>query len=187
MPTHTLFIGALILFGLFELRTRILERLQGRGGYAHDAGTQLMIVVALYAAVALAALAAADVPSLSIGGHTRLVGLILVLLGLALRIWAVLTLGRSFRTTVEVDVDQEVVEAGPYRLLRHPSYTALLLLFAGLGIGLGNWLGLAALLVLPTLALLRRIHVEEAELTRVLGAPYTNYASHTKRLVPGVW
>ena len=108
-------------------------------------------------------------------------------LGLAIRVWAVAALGRAFRTTVEVDADQAVVSSGPSRWVRHPSYTGLLLIMAGFGLAVGNWLALAACLALPLPALLRRIQVEEAELTRVLGEPYRAYRTQTKRLVPGLW
>ena len=71
--------------------------------------------------------------------------------------------------------------------MRHPSYTGLLLILAGFGLGLGNWLPLVICVALPLPALLRRIQVEEAELTRVLGEPYRAYQTRTKRLIPGVW
>jgi protein-S-isoprenylcysteine O-methyltransferase Ste14 len=108
-------------------------------------------------------------------------------LGLAIRVWAVAALGRAFRTTVEVAPDQGIVSSGPYRWVRHPSYTGLLLIVAGLGLVAGNWLALVGCVALPLAALLRRIHVEEAELTRVLGQPYRAYQARTKRLIPGLW
>ena len=58
---------------------------------------------------------------------------------------------------------------------------------SGIGLAGGNWLGFAACMSLPLLGLLRRIHVEEAELNRVLGATYRAYETRTKRLIPGVW
>ena len=79
------------------------------------------------------------------------------------------------------------MSAGPYRFVRHPSYAGLLLVFAGFGVALGDWLSLAACVALPLPALVWRIHVEEAELNRVLGEAYGSYQSHTARLIPGVW
>ncbi len=80
-----------------------------------------------------------------------------------------------------------VVAAGPYRLLRHPSYTGGLVAFLGAGIALDSWLSMLALVLIPLLAVLVRIHVEEAELAAALGPEYTPYASRTRRLVPGLW
>lgn len=96
-------------------------------------------------------------------------------------------LGKSFRTTVEVDSGQKVVDSGPYRWVRHPSYTGILLLMVGLSLVYGNWPALALLLVLPAGVLIHRIFVEEAVLTEVMGPAYTDYAARTKRLMPGLW
>ena len=108
-------------------------------------------------------------------------------LGLALRIWAIAALGGAFRTTVEVDPGQAVVSTGPYRWVRHPSYSGLLLIVTGCGLAAGNWLALAICIALPPPELLWRIHVEEAELTGVLGDRYRAYQAQTKRLIPRLW
>jgi protein-S-isoprenylcysteine O-methyltransferase Ste14 len=140
--------------------------------------------------ITLAVRAAQDVPSFALPGPAWwpfVVGLALLWGGLALRWWAVLELGRFFQVTVVVQDDHRVVETGPYRVLRHPSYTGLLLIFVGVGFTLGNWLSVAACLVFPFLGVLRRIRVEEAVLTRELGEPYRAYSARTRRLVPRVW
>ena len=174
-------------WALFELGLRVRERVQSKGGTARDHATRILIAAALGSAIVLASAAAKVAPSLGIPGPYRAAGLIVMWLGLAIRVWAVAALGRAFRTTVEVDPGQAIVSSGPYRWVRHPSYTGLLLIVAGFGLAVGNWLALAACLALPLPAVLRRIHVEEAELTRVLGEPYRAYRRRTKRLIPGVW
>src|SRR5215216_7825468 len=88
--------------------------------------------------------------------------------------------------TGHVVVDQ-VATRGPYRWVRHPSYTGLLLIALGFGLGVGNWLSLAICAVIPLVGLVPRIAVEEAELARVLGDPYRSYQKATRRLVPGLW
>jgi protein-S-isoprenylcysteine O-methyltransferase Ste14 len=108
-------------------------------------------------------------------------------LGLAIRVWAIAALGSAFRTTLQVDPGQAVVSHGPYTWVRHPSYNGLLRIVAGFGLALGNWLALAACLLAPPPAIVRRIQVEEAELNRVVGEPYRAYQSKTKRLIPGLW
>ena len=80
-----------------------------------------------------------------------------------------------------------MVTAGPYRVLRHPSYTGLLLAFTGVGLASANWVGLAAMAVLPLTAILWRIRAEERALTATLGDRYGGYAAQHKRLVPLVW
>lgn len=86
--------------------------------------------------------------------------------------------------TVEVDQGQPIVTNGPYRWVRHPSYTGLLVITAGFGIAFSSWLFLVLCAALPPLALLRRIKVEESELVRVLGDPYRAYSAKTKHLIP---
>ena len=160
------------------------------GSSPEDRGTKRLIVGSAAGALLLAVLAARRVPSLELPGSGWAwfaVGLLLVWVGLGLRIWAIVTLGRFFRRVVVVQEEHAVVCTGPYRLVRHPAYAGNLLLYAGIGLALGNLLSLAVLIVLPLAGLLPRIRVEEAELTRGLGEPYRRYAAETSRLVPGVW
>ena len=107
--------------------------------------------------------------------------------GLALRWWAIRTLGAQFTRELQVRADHELVARGPYRTLRHPSYTGAILMFVGVGIGLGNALSLALCLVLPAIGYLERIPREEALLRSELGDRYAVYASRTRRLVPGIY
>jgi len=82
---------------------------------------------------------------------------------------------------------QPVVDVGPYRILRHPSYAALLLVLIGIGLTYGNWLSLLALTILPLAGLMNRIRVEETALAAALGPACMMYASTRKRLIPFVW
>jgi protein-S-isoprenylcysteine O-methyltransferase Ste14 len=168
---------------VLELSLRVRETARGKGRRSHDRGTRALIAISIAIAIAVAAATGSKAPAAA----WQVAGVVVMWLGLATRIWAVTTLGGSFRTTVEVDADQAVVSTGPYRWVRHPSYTGLLLIVAGFGLARGNWLSLAACLVLPLPAFVRRIHVEEAELDRVLGDAYRSYEANTARLVPGVW
>jgi len=178
-----------------EVSLRLRDRARGKGGTGRDRGTR-----ALNFGLFVVAVAVAEVLSFVIGKHSPLwipgagndgwpiaAGLVIIWLGLAVRVWAVVVLGRSFRTTVEVDAGQAVVSHGPYRWVRHPSYAGLLLIAAGFGLAFGNWPGLAICVLLPLAATLRRVQVEEYELTRVLGDPYLAYRDRTKRLIPGLW
>lgn len=114
------------------------------------------------------------------------IGMAAMLLGFALRAWAIRTLGEFFRVEVTVADDQHVVDSGPYAWVRHPSYTGMMVHYAGLGIALDSWLSVAAML-LPLAAVVRRIGHEEKVLRRDLGTPYVEYSTRTRRLVPGVW
>jgi protein-S-isoprenylcysteine O-methyltransferase Ste14 len=115
------------------------------------------------------------------------IGLVILVAGLVLRGWSIMTLGKYFTAAVAVSTDQPVVSAGPYRVLRHPSYTGLLLAMTGVGLASANWASLIGMTVLPLAGILWRIHAEERALLATLGDPYRAYAAQHKRLVPLVW
>jgi protein-S-isoprenylcysteine O-methyltransferase Ste14 len=112
-----------------------------------------------------------------------LIGLVFFLCGIILRWHSIWYLGRYFTVDVAIAAEQHVVNTGPYRFIRHPSYTGALLAFLGFGLCLGNWMSI--LCVLPIVAaFLWRIHVEERALSEGLGEDYRAYMRRTKRLVP---
>jgi len=115
------------------------------------------------------------------------IGIGLMWLGMLLRVWAIRTLGRFFRSVVMIQRDHALVTSGPYRLLRHPSYAGALLTGLGAGVIVGNWFSLAAFVLLPLIGYVRRIQIEEAALAKGLGDAYHTYATASRRLVPFVW
>ena len=177
----------LAAWALVEVGVRVRERVQGKGRTARDRGTRVLIAMTLGAAIVAALAGRSVAPELRMPAPPRMAGVVVMWLGLALRVWAIADLGGGFRTTVEVEPGQAVVSSGPYRWIRHPSYAGLLLIVAGFGAALGNWLSLAACVVLPLPAIAWRIHVEEAELNRVLGQAYRTYQSDRARLIPRLW
>jgi protein-S-isoprenylcysteine O-methyltransferase Ste14 len=186
-----------------EVGLRVRDRITRRGSTSRDRATRrtimLMIVPAILAATAVSYLVPTGSPLRLAGAGTGadagagsvswpvVAGLAVMWLGLAIRAWAIVVLGRSFRTTVEIDADQPVVARGPYRWVRHPAYTGVLLLATGYGLAMGNWLSLLITVTVPAVAMLRRIGVEETALVETLGRPYEVYRTRTKRLVPGLW
>jgi len=126
------------------------------------------------------------VPFALFGGNWQL-GIGALLGGLVLRGWSFKVLGEYFTHTVMVSSDQPVVATGPYRVLRHPSYTGIILIATGIGLAAANWADLAGLLLITLPPLLWRIHVEENALKATVGDRYRTYAASHKRLVPLVW
>jgi protein-S-isoprenylcysteine O-methyltransferase Ste14 len=169
------------------LLVRDLVRRKGRLGADH--GTRVTVSLTLAGSIWIGILLRSWVSALDTPAPNAFAaaGVVVIWVGLALRIWSVLTLGRSFSTFIQVDADQAVVTRGPYRWVRHPSYTGLLLIALGFGLGVGNWLSLVICAVIPLVGLLPRIAIEEAELARVLGDRYRSYQKATCRLVPGLW
>ena len=114
-------------------------------------------------------------------------GVAVFVVGLTLRFWAIHHLGRFFTVDVAIAQDQRVVDDGPYRFVRHPSYSALLLEYAGIGLTLRSVVGLLVMLLPIFVALLYRVRIEEGALAGGLGEPYLDYMRRTKRLLPGVF
>ena len=107
-------------------------------------------------------------------------------LGIGLRAVSMRTLGRFYTLTPGIEPGQTLITAGPYRLVRHPGYLAILLSLAGLQLVLGTWVALAAM-VLVILPLPVRIAIEERILAEHFSAQYADYRRRTPyRLVPGI-
>jgi protein-S-isoprenylcysteine O-methyltransferase len=119
--------------------------------------------------------------------RTVLLADLLLIAGIVLRIWAVVHLGRFFTVNVAIQEGQHVVQDGPYRFVRHPSYTGSILALAGLACLTFNWLGFVVILACSLTAYSLRIAVEERALEQNLGEEYRQYAGHTKRLIPGIF
>jgi len=159
-------------------------------GEKKDRGSMFFIVLTITAGITLAFYA----PHLWPGAKMALpmlprfsTGIALIWLGIALRVWAVLTLGKYFRTAVRILDDHQLVTHGPYRVLRHPSYTGGLITITGLGIAFGNWLSLAACFGGMFLGYAVRIVVEEAALRAAFGEAYEAHRRRTFAVLPPIW
>ncbi|WP_369981980.1 methyltransferase family protein [Xanthomonas bundabergensis] len=166
------------------------HRRRAADGGARDQGTLQLLWRVLYAAVAVAVL----LSFLGVWRYApawqepaRWLGCALLAGGLALRLWSIRVLARWFTVDVTIQDGHRLIRHGPYRHLRHPSYTGALLAFYGLAVGLGNVLSLLAIVLPVTWAFLRRIRVEEAALTQAFPREYPDYAAHSWRLLPFVW
>jgi protein-S-isoprenylcysteine O-methyltransferase Ste14 len=159
------------------------------GAHRSDLGAEALFRAMFFGAILLVPLGHTLAPGAVIGGGLWVfaVGTAIGWLGLLLRWWSFVTLGQYFTVVLKTSEDQPVVDRGPYRVLRHPSYTGLLLAFAGCVLMLGNWVGAAASLALVLAALLYRIRIEERALDAALGQRYRDYATGRARLVPFVW
>ena len=179
------------LFGLFALGEYVMRfrsRFNRSGRRAE--GWSLVVVVACVVGGLVGAIELANWNAATIGAARWplfVLGLALMAAGIVVRQWAILVLGRFFTVDVRVHPDQTVVERGPYRWVRHPSYSGLVVFFVGLGLALGNWASLAVVVLLPTAGLVVRIRSEERALLAALGEDYRRFAATRPRLFPGVW
>lgn len=111
----------------------------------------------------------------------------LVGLGVVLFVWARRVLGKGYSGHISVKTGQTLVQNGPYRLIRHPAYAGYLLMALGISLGYSSLSGLFSILALLLPGLIYRINIEERLLSEHFGTPYHQYASSTKRLIPGIW
>jgi protein-S-isoprenylcysteine O-methyltransferase Ste14 len=158
----------------------------GRDARNRDRGSRLALIIGYWLAISLAFVAAFAAPAWTITwGRVALfhAGAAFLFGGFLLRQYAIMILGRLHTTNVTTRAGQPVVEAGPYRLIRHPSYAGSMLTAAGILLCSTNWLSLACY-VLVVAAYGYRIRVEERALTQDLGETYRAYMRRTKRLIP---
>jgi len=116
----------------------------------------------------------------------QLLALLLFLSGLYLRYTAIVRLGRFFTTNVAIQYGHQLIITGPYRWVRHPAYTGLLLAFAAIGLAMGDVIGLLLLTIPTAMALIYRINIEEKFMTEQFGKVYWEYRRTTKKLIPGL-
>jgi protein-S-isoprenylcysteine O-methyltransferase Ste14 len=156
------------------------------GATGHDAGSKWFVIASVWTSVAIGLQVAYWVPRTAIQSPRMPVfifGLVLMVAGMALRWYAIRVLGASFTCEVSTRPGQVVVESGPYRWVRHPSYTGGLLTLLGVLVCCVNWASLAAL-ILAVAGYAYRIGIEEKALETHLGAAYVDYMRRTRRLIP---
>lgn len=114
-----------------------------------------------------------------------LIGLIVAALGTGVAVWSRILLGRNWSLAVQQKEDHELIKAGPYKLVRHPIYSGLLLLFTGHAIIVGDYRGILAVLIV-FLSFWFKLKKEETVLTQTFGDQYLEYKKETKAIVPFV-
>ena len=179
-----------LMLGLIYLISEVLLSITRRGrsesGEKQDRSTLRVIWIVIMISIAAGVFVARNwqVGRLPYADQFAVAGVVLFAAGLILRWWAIITLGRFFTVDVVVEKDHEVVECGPFGLVRHPSYTGVLLAFVGFALTLRNWGAMLVVLVPIFAAFIHRMNVEEEALARALGERYEQYMKRTKRLVP---
>ena len=172
-----------------ELLLALTRRSRSKTGTKQDRSTLgiIWVVIAISVTAGIFVTLNFRAAALPHGQMFAIAGVVLFAAGLLLRWWAIITLGRFFTVDVTIENNHELVERGPFRIVRHPSYTGVLLAFVGLGLSLGNWAALLVILLPIGAAFIRRMNVEEDALSRALGPHYADYMKRTKRLVPFVY
>ncbi|WP_435145869.1 methyltransferase family protein [Halobaculum sp. P14] len=161
------------------------------GGADHDANSKYVLYATFGVAAGVAFVLGFVAPEWATFDAAAVplfwVGIALQVGGAALRWYTVALLGDAFSRTVTVSASQGVVDSGPYAVVRHPTYTAGVLLYVGLSLALGTWPGVAVTVPAVLAGYGHRIRVEERALRRHLDG-YDDYCDRTPyRLIPGVY
>jgi protein-S-isoprenylcysteine O-methyltransferase Ste14 len=122
--------------------------------------------------------------SLSLSQWMRWAGVGIALLGFALLQWAQATLGKNWSDTPRMIKEQSLITSGPYQLIRHPIYTAFLLILGSTLWISANWLIGLAWIGMTGLEVASRIDFEEKLMLEYFGDPYREYMKRTGRLLP---
>ena len=186
MLVSRIFFVAFIAWVCSEILLQIVTRTRNRSE-THDQGSLRILLLVISVSITFGMTYAARHRPTMGGTWLRWLALAIFTLGIAIRWTAILQLGRSFSANVAIHATQTLHRSGLFALVRHPSYTGMLLIFIGLGIWTRNWVTLAIILVPCTIALFYRINVEEAALRGAFGSDYESYTRTTKRLLPGLF
>ena len=178
----------LLLWGFSELALNLFKRSKSNA-ISQDRHSLKLIWLVNTIAITLGIMAAYRLPAgrIHLGALGLVIGWFLSVPGLVLRWWAIFYLGRFFTTNVAIAADHRLVDSGPYRFVRHPSYAGSLLALTGFTLCIPNWASWLLILVPCGAAMLWRIQVEEMALAEALGEPYRSYMKRTKRLIPWLY
>lgn len=184
-----IFFGSFICLAIFSSWANRRDRVRPQGA-DHDRGSRALIYLLSPVGLGLAFAGPEFFPRAHIGFDPALVfttAMILFWIGLPLYVWAVFTLGKYFRTTVQILDEHRLIVSGPYRFLRHPVYTGGILIFAGLGLAFGNWFSFCVSALSTVIAYAWRIRVEEIALRERFGSEFEEHRRRTWAVLPFVW
>src|SRR3954467_10820093 len=133
-----------IFFLVSEVLLTVTRRSRSKTGTRQDQSTFGVLWLVIMASVVAGVCCARYYPAAALPNTQAmtLAGIVLFALGIALRWWAIITLGRFFTVDVTIEEDHALVEGGPFRVLRRPSYAGVLLAFVGFALSLHNWAAL---------------------------------------------
>ena len=178
-----------LIYVLSELGLAWSKRAAAQDSRGADRGSLALLWFAIVSSVAASYVVSSALPAaaMSAPAASGVAGLVVFAAGLTLRWYSIMHLGRFFTVNVAIAADHRLIETGPYRFVRHPSYTGALMAFTGLALCLANWASLAVMLIPVFLVFQWRMHVEEDALLRAFGDRYRDYMKRTKRLIPALY
>lgn len=176
------------LYAFFEIFMNFRQRKNNPVASSNDKGSLMLLYILITLGYVLSfAVGATKFGRINQWDTFFAVGVVLVVSGLIIRIQSILTLRQYFTYSVAKMEGQQLIEAGLYKIIRHPGYLGQLLIFLGISISLSNWLSVLLMMIPVLNGYVYRITVEEKFMTEQMGMEYVNYQKRTKRIVPMIY
>jgi protein-S-isoprenylcysteine O-methyltransferase Ste14 len=181
-------IGFSYLYGFFEVFMNLRQRSKGKVITSRDKGSLWL----LYSLITIGYILSFSIGSTKIGrifywNTFFAIGAALVVIGVIIRIWSILTLKQYFTYSVAKVENHQLIETGLYKSIRHPGYLGQLMIFIGISTSLSNWLSILLMMIPICIGYAYRINVEERFMIEQLGENYLDYQKRTKRLIPLIY
>jgi protein-S-isoprenylcysteine O-methyltransferase Ste14 len=183
-----IFIYLSYLFGFSEIIIAFLKRSKTKSvKVRRDRGSRII----LYVIITLSFIAGFFLANYrkwdSLNYFFASIGLVLILSGFIIRLVAIIQLKTAFTVDVAINKEHELKTNELYSIIRHPSYLGMILIIAGISVGMNSLLSFLIVSLPVFFAILYRIYIEEAVLTKEFGARYMEYKKTTKKIIPYIY
>jgi protein-S-isoprenylcysteine O-methyltransferase Ste14 len=176
-----------VIFFISEFALLLFRRSKSKGSTGGDKNSLLLFWIVIPVCITLGVMLTWYTSPLTGNKSIAYTGAAVVFAGLMIRWLAIWQLGKAFTVNIAIASDQQLKTDGLYGIVRHPSYTGLLMVVTGLALCLDNLWSILVIVVPIVLVLAYRIRIEEKMLTGAFGAQYEQYSRHTKRLIPLIY
>jgi protein-S-isoprenylcysteine O-methyltransferase Ste14 len=190
----TTILAYLVIVSFFILERRLRQGREAKSREATESDRRSTQRVGMAFGLSLVFVVAAPILNAlhvgQIAWHSTLLGwggLAVMITGLALRVWAARVLGRFYTRTLRTIEQQQIVQRGPYHMIRHPGYLGTLLMWIGAGLAVLNWITLAVIVLIMISAYIYRVQSEESMLAEAFGEEFAAYKAKTWRLIPFIY
>ncbi len=181
-------IAIVYLYGLFEYYVHYKQKKRLKIINVKDKGSLRLIVILIIVGYLLSfSIASTKIGRIYYWDILFIVGLFIITIGLVIRIISIRQLGKYFSYSVAKVENQELIEKGLYKVVRHPAYLGQIIIFIGISIALSNWLSVIIMLTSILIGYLYRIKVEEKFMIELFGDRYYDYQKRTKKLLPKIY
>jgi protein-S-isoprenylcysteine O-methyltransferase Ste14 len=187
-PKIIIIIVVSYLYGFFEVFLNLRQRRKSKVTTSSDKSSLWWLYGLITLGYALSfSIGATKVGRIYYWNTFFAVGMALVVIGLMIRIYSILTLKQYFTYSVAKVENHKIIETGLYKFIRHPGYLGQLIIFIGISTSISNWLSILVMMIPVTLGYLYRIKIEERFMLEQLGEDYLNYQERTKRIIPMIY